>query len=253
MPQHVLAAGFANRTGDAKFYALKALRRPAIANWRKACRQSRTQICGSATALSILRDQSRRWRRPPVPAGRNLWPSDAVPGKATNRSPGFTTVTAVNADSGDAGGADVGSDIGGGITVWLAVSWPQQSRQLSRIAVPGSLDSLFLHLHHQMASDRGIVKWQAFIADKLNGLMAFASNQQDIARPNACQRCGDGFVAAGYFNGIWTGGDNCGTDAGGILGAWVIVSDETPDRRRCWQSVPFRRVFRYRGRRHIRT
>ena len=56
--------------------------------------------------------------------------------------------------------------------------------------------------------------------------MALASNQQDIAGSNAGQCCGNGFVAAGDFNGGRTGGDDGGTDAGRILGARVIVGDE---------------------------
>ena len=53
--------------------------------------------------------------------------------------------------------------------------------------------------------------------------MALASNQQDIAGANAGQRCGNGFVATGDFNGCRTGGDDGGTDAGRILGARVII------------------------------
>ena len=56
--------------------------------------------------------------------------------------------------------------------------------------------------------------------------MALASNQQDIAGANAGQRCGNGFVATGDFNGCRTGGDDGGTDAGRILGARVIVGDK---------------------------
>ena len=75
-----------------------------------------------------------------------------------------------------------------------------------------------MHLHHQMASDRGIVKWQAFIANELNRLMALASNQQDIAGANAGQRCGNGFVAAGDFNGCRTGGDDGGNFTSSVFG-----------------------------------
>ena len=77
-----------------------------------------------------------------------------------------------------------------------------------------------------MAGNSGIIKWQALITDKLDGFMPLASNQQNVTRPNTGQRRRDGLVAAGYFNGVWTGGNDRRADAGGIFGAWVIVGDK---------------------------